>query len=116
MTGCEPVEEWHGELCVAEDHASFAGHFPGFPILPGAVLLDAALAEIVCRRGIDWSRWRIASAKFLATVRPGARLSLHHAMTNGETIRFVIHGAGGRVASGVLSAVGTREEDRGRGA
>jgi 3-hydroxyacyl-[acyl-carrier-protein] dehydratase len=91
-------------LQIARDHASFAGHFPGFPILPGAVLLDEALAVIARDRGIDLLDWRIASAKFLDVVRPGDELLLEHDTAANGSIRFTIRVADRAVASGVLSA------------
>jgi acyl-coenzyme A synthetase/AMP-(fatty) acid ligase len=111
----KPEDESHIDLRIAKDHPAFAGHFPGFPILPGAVLLDEALHEIGRSRGIDVTEWRVASAKFLRTVLPGADLTLHHAAPNDETIRFVIRAGGGAVASGVLSAAGAKK-DGARGA
>lgn len=92
-------------LRIAEDHAAFAGHFPGRPILPGAALLDVVLHEIERARSIDLTRWSVASAKFLATVRPGDALTLEHSASGDAAIRFVIRNATCAVASGMLTAV-----------
>jgi 3-hydroxymyristoyl/3-hydroxydecanoyl-(acyl carrier protein) dehydratase len=85
------------------DHPVFAGHFPGFPLLPGALLLDAALHEIARSRELDLTQWRLAAAKFLQIVPPGARLLLDHAVQGDGRIRFTVHGADRTVASGMLS-------------
>jgi 3-hydroxymyristoyl/3-hydroxydecanoyl-(acyl carrier protein) dehydratase len=92
-------------LPIAEDHAAFAGHFPGFPILPGAALLDVALHEIGRARSIDLTRWRVAAAECLAPVRPGDALTLEHWASRTATILFVIRCATRAVASGMLTAI-----------
>jgi 3-hydroxymyristoyl/3-hydroxydecanoyl-(acyl carrier protein) dehydratase len=92
-------------LRISEDHAAFAGHFPGFPILPGAALLDVVLHEIERSRSIDLAQWSVASAKFLAIVRPGDDLTLEHTASGDAAIRFVIRTASRAVASGVLTAI-----------
>ncbi|HEY3657082.1 MAG TPA: AMP-binding protein [Steroidobacteraceae bacterium] len=97
-----PVQASRSELRIGEDHASFAGHFPGFPILPGAVLLNEVLHEIERCRSIDLRQWRVASAKFLEIVRPGDTLTLEHSAPNDATISFVIRTASRAVASGTL--------------
>jgi 3-hydroxyacyl-[acyl-carrier-protein] dehydratase len=49
-------------------HPAFAGHFPGAPMVPGALLLAEALAAL----GLAHAGLQIASAKFLHPVVPDA--------------------------------------------
>jgi 3-hydroxyacyl-[acyl-carrier-protein] dehydratase len=93
----------HSLIEVPQDHPAFAGHFPRFPVLPGAVLLDEVLQAIESQRGIDLMQWRIASVKFLGLVRPGDALHLEHAVSKGGSIRFTLSSAERKVASGSLS-------------
>jgi len=94
----------HSAIEISRGHPSFAGHFPKFPILPGAVLLDEALQVIQRERGIDLARWHVSSVKFLGLVRPGDDLRLEHsAAGKSGTIRFTILAADRTVASGSLS-------------
>jgi 3-hydroxyacyl-[acyl-carrier-protein] dehydratase len=93
----------HGVLEIAADHPAYAGHFPALPVLPGAVLLDQALAAVERARHIDVREWQISVAKFLATVRPGDALQLEHEMTDNGIIRFTIRNSQRAVASGTLS-------------
>ncbi len=95
------------ELHVAVEHPAYPGHFPGYPILPGAALLDAAMHEIALRRGLDLTRWR-ATTKFLAVVQPGDVLTLEHSPGDAGVIRFVLQSHRGAVASGVLTAAAPR--------
>ena len=93
----------HSPIEIPEDHPSFAGHFPKFPVLPGAVLLDEALQVIERQRGLDLTRWHVASLKFLGLVRPGDALHLEHSVAaNSASIRFTIRVADRMVASGSL--------------
>jgi 3-hydroxymyristoyl/3-hydroxydecanoyl-(acyl carrier protein) dehydratase len=95
----------HGSIEVPMDHPAFAGHFPKFPVLPGAVLLDEALQVIQRDRGIDLTQWQITSAKFLDAVCPGDLLDLEHEAANSSLIRFSIRVAARCVASGSLAIV-----------
>jgi 3-hydroxyacyl-[acyl-carrier-protein] dehydratase len=80
----------HSPLEISADHPSFAGHFPQFPVLPGAVLLDEVLQVIQRQRNVDLTLWQIASAKFLDAVRPGDALRLEHDAPRSGLIRFMI--------------------------
>ncbi len=94
-------------LVIAENHPSFSGHFPGFPVLPGALLLDETIRAIQAARGMDLTRWSIVSAKFLDAVRPWDKLIVEHDASPG-LIRFTIRAENRKVAGGTLSNV-TRE-------
>jgi 3-hydroxyacyl-[acyl-carrier-protein] dehydratase len=92
----------HSTLHIAADHPAFAGHFPAFPVLPGAILLDEMLKAIELARGIDLQGWRIGSAKFLDAVRPGETLVLEHEAPAPGLIRFAIRVENRKVTSGTL--------------
>ncbi len=59
-----------GGFCIADDHPSLPGHFPGRPVVPGVVLLDAAFALILAQRPGRWVAG-LPSVKFTRPVRPG---------------------------------------------
>lgn len=59
-----------GEFCIADDHPSLPGHFPGRPIVPGVVLLDATFALILVQQP-GRTVVGVPSVKFALPVRPG---------------------------------------------
>ena len=65
--------EWQTQdLLIPAAHPSAAGHFPGNPIVPGALLLDALVAAIAGDQGDIV----IQSVKFLQPVCHGEPLQL----------------------------------------
>ena len=75
------------ELRIAASHPTAPGHFPGNPVIPGAVLLDQAIRAIgTCRRGEQCLE--ILSAKFVCPVRPGDLLVVEWDEDAPGTIRF----------------------------
>jgi len=92
----------HSTLSLAADHPAFAGHFPAFPVLPGAILLDEMLKAIEVARAIDLQGWHIRSAKFLEAVRPGETLVLEHEAPAPGLIHFSIRIDERKVAGGTL--------------
>jgi 3-hydroxyacyl-[acyl-carrier-protein] dehydratase len=93
----------HSDIEIDRDHPSFAGHFPQFPVLPGALLLDEALQAIQLARGIDLGQWHIAAVKFLDAVKPGDLVRLEHSASSERQIRFSLRVAERMVCSGSLA-------------
>lgn len=92
---------------VPPDHPAFAGHFPGAPIVPGVLLLDAAVhalqqAHTPQAAGPAAARTcEISSAKFLSPVGPGETLTISCRPGAGGT-HFEIHSGARKVATGTL--------------
>ena len=78
IVACEPGVEVTAELDVDPELALFAGHFPGHPVLPGVIIMEA-LAQaasfcILVERGAEGSigfLTGIDGAKFRRQVGPG---------------------------------------------
>jgi len=90
-------------LDIAPDHPAYADHFPGAPILPGVVLLDAALLTVAAAVHFDLAACRISAVKFHAVVRPADRLRVEYEVLSNASIQFSILNDDRRVASGTLS-------------
>jgi len=71
-----------------ENHPCGAGHFPGNPIIPGALLLDEALSCIAAHLGAHVVSWHVKSAKFPMPTRPGDVVSARYSVSSSEEIRF----------------------------
>ncbi len=70
------------------DHPAAQGHFPGNPIIPGAVLLSETLRAI--EAGVDLSQWpsQTMSAKFLYPARPGDHVRIEYSVTGAGAVKF----------------------------
>lgn len=89
------------DVAIPHDHPAFAGHFPGHPVLPGALLLAHALQALETA-GISTSRCEISSAKFFSPVTPGEPIRLGWEALPGKPMRLEMSVHGRRVASVAL--------------
>lgn len=90
------------EFELAADHPAAAGHFPGNPIIPGAVLLCEAIGVMERELGRSLSPLSIRAAKFTAPTRPGDRVALEYSPGASGAIRFACTVRGVRVLDGQL--------------
>jgi 3-hydroxyacyl-[acyl-carrier-protein] dehydratase len=102
------MPEMHSaRVAVSREHPSFAGHFPGQPVLPGVVLLSEVL-ELLLREAPEalGASPQVSAVKFLAPVRPGASLEVRWAAA-GSRLRFEVwRHAEGDAPEGQLAASG----------
>ncbi len=90
------------DIHFAADHPTAPGHFPGYPIIPGAVLLDE-LVQIIPATA-DHRAAAIRTAKFFRPVHPGQSVTVSwHVLADGA-LRFECHitDEDTLVASGVI--------------
>jgi 3-hydroxymyristoyl/3-hydroxydecanoyl-(acyl carrier protein) dehydratase len=74
ITQLSPPEVAHGLKCVSLSDDIFADHFPGFPVLPGALILES-LAQL-------------AGVLLEATMRQRDRHDLHALLTMADRVKF----------------------------
>ena len=99
----------HLMLQIPREHPSYAGHFPGQPIVPGVVLLDLVLQaaeSLPDWPGTPTSPLEIPVCKFMRSVLPGATLALSlSAGHTAGTLNFRLQQDAQLVASGSLRRV-----------
>ena len=93
--------QFHATVRIGADHPALPGHFPGRPVVPGVVLLDAVAAALE-----RWRGQRIAGlplVKFLQPLLPDedAELVLDD---DGKSIHFTIVRGATTIAAGSLEA------------
>lgn len=90
------------ERVLEPDHPAAQGHFPGNPIIPGAVLLSETLRAIEAGLGARLMPFRITSAKFLRPTRPGDRVRIEFSRTARGEIKFTCAVSGRPVLTGQM--------------
>lgn len=91
-------------LQVPANHPTGAGHFPGNPIFPGALLLAEVLRCIEQAEKAHFATCNIKTAKFLHPVRPGDLVNIEFAFSAQGMIEFQCAVGGVRVLSGGIAA------------
>lgn len=80
------------------DHPALPGHFPGRPIVPGVLLLDAVMQAIAERDGA--APTQLLHAKFTAPVGPGEAVALTLGAPRSGRVAFSAHVGERLVAKG----------------
>ncbi|MEO6595053.1 MAG: hypothetical protein ABIP94_09910 [Planctomycetota bacterium] len=89
-------------LCVPSSHPVLVGHFPGAPLVPGVLLVDAVRGA--CERVFaqSFSIGEVEEVRFFQPVAPGAKITLSaqlHRTEDELRVDAEWHGAGGRCAT-----------------
>lgn len=83
-------------------HPAFAGHFPGRPIVPGVMLLDAVARHVGEALGGTPRACTLSAAKFLRPVGPDEIVTLAWRQDDAARVRFTLHAGDALVANGLL--------------
>lgn len=94
------------ECAFGHDHPAGEGHFPGNPIIPGAVLLGETLRAIENDLGASLAPLKIKAAKFFFPTRPGDRVVIEFTGSVPGDIRFACAVHGKKVLAGQLECSG----------
>lgn len=83
ITACEPGKSATGIKCVTMNEPFFTGHFPGHPVMPGVLILEAlAQTGAVAALSLEENKGKLAlfggvkHARFKRQVVPGDVLEL----------------------------------------
>lgn len=93
------ASSYHTVFRIAPDHPSLPGHFPGYPLVPGVVLLEQVALALRAWRNQRLAR--VVEAKFIVPLLPAeqAELSL---LENGTRVRFEIRRGEVLLARGIV--------------
>lgn len=92
-------------LVVPAHHPILRGHFPGAPLVPGVLLLDAARRACERARGVAFAIAEVADVRFARPLVPGAVATLEaavHDEDRGVRLDGAWQGEAGRIATLVL--------------
>lgn len=91
-------------------HPAAQGHFPGNPIIPGAVLLSETVRLIEADLGRSLAPYRIRRAKFPHFARPGDELVIAFTGSARSAIRFECAVSGATVLVGEVECCASSTE------
>lgn len=90
------------QLRFASDHPVGAGHFPGNPIIPGALLLAEVARLIETELATRFTSFNIRSAKFFHPMRPGETAEVEFSASAQGDVSFTCLVNGLKVLAGAM--------------
>jgi 3-hydroxyacyl-[acyl-carrier-protein] dehydratase len=86
------------EFSIPTDHPALPGHFPGAPVVPGALLLAEGLQRLEAVLGTPIAWQRMESAKFLRPVSGGLVVTVALKFSGDRQARVTFDAGGESVA------------------
>ena len=90
-------------LRIPASHPALPGHFPGHPVVPGVVLLDAVVAALPQHTGGAALVTGFPAVKFLALLHPEQEIDIVFAAKRPGQASFEVVSGGQKLASGTVS-------------
>jgi 3-hydroxyacyl-[acyl-carrier-protein] dehydratase len=101
-----------GEFFFDPEDFIYTDHFPGNPVVPGSLIIDAFI-RVVQPVGEDQGRrWSVENFRFRNFISPG-RYAFRVAGKSHGVLQCALYDGGRTVATGVLSDAGSMPESRG---
>lgn len=97
------VASFRVPLCIAPSHPSLPGHFPGQPVVPGVVILDAVQQAVEALAGA-LPALALPQVKFLQPLLPGEAAEIVVESLAPGRWRFRVLRDGAVLTSGEISA------------
>lgn len=88
------------DIVIPRDHPSADGHFPGNPIVPGALLLSEVIRAWEVLMAAPLEQITLKVAKFLSPTRHGNTVSIQFERVNAASVKFNCVVKGTTVLSG----------------
>jgi len=88
--------------CIRRDHPAIAGHFPGYPIVPGALLLTELLHALESTVGQNGRVLELSSVKFIAPLHPDEPFTIYLDRVDATRLKFQATCHDRIIASGVI--------------
>ena len=78
------------EFCIKSDHPAIQGHFPGNPVVPGALILEYVMQSVLDNFPHDLKMSGIRSVKFLMPILPDQRFQIEAELCDQAKIDFKV--------------------------
>ena len=93
---------------IAASHPALPGHFPGHPVVPGVVLLDAVLEALPQHMGTAVRVTGFPAVKFLAPLLPEQEFEIVFSAKRPGQMTFEVVANGEKLATGTLTCDAAR--------
>jgi 3-hydroxymyristoyl/3-hydroxydecanoyl-(acyl carrier protein) dehydratase len=85
---------------IAANHPALPGHFPGHPVVPGVVLLDAVLSALPAQLAKPFRVSGFPAVKFSAPLAPEQTFEVRFVPKDAGRMAFSIESGGATLVSG----------------